>query len=85
MGLRAMTLTDKIVLTVNVLWDAHSKMWVAISDDIPGLATEADSYERLVQRVKDAAPELLELNGIVGGHSPVPVAFQHYHYDTISV
>jgi predicted RNase H-like HicB family nuclease len=47
---------------VHANWDAEAQMWVAYSDDIPGLATEAETFEKLVERVKAVAPELLQLN-----------------------
>lgn len=37
-------------------------MWVAESDDVPGLATGADTMEELVQKLEELIPELLELN-----------------------
>ena len=40
---------------------------------LPGLATEADTAEDLVEKLKVMIPELLELNGIA--HSR-PVAFE---------
>ncbi|MCL2400691.1 MAG: DUF1902 domain-containing protein [Defluviitaleaceae bacterium] len=46
---------------VNVAWDDEAHTWVAISDDIP-LAFEGGSYDALIERVKMAAPEILELN-----------------------
>ena len=48
--------------TINVIWDDAAKVWVATSEDIPGLVLESDSYETLKERVKTAALELLELN-----------------------
>ena len=37
-------------------------MWIAESDDVPGLVLEDDSLERLKERFKVAVPEMLELN-----------------------
>lgn len=48
---------------VHALWDEEARVWVASSDDVPGLATEADTTEALVQKLKTLIPELLELNG----------------------
>ena len=56
---------DHRVFTITVLWDDEAKMFVAFSDDIPGLATEAETYQKLRQRVIEVAPELLELNGVM--------------------
>lgn len=47
---------------VNLLWDAESSVWVATSDDVPGLVLESGSYDALIEKVKNAIPELLELN-----------------------
>ena len=48
---------------VNMLWDAEAQVWVATSEDVPGLVLESGSFDALVERVKVAVPELLELNG----------------------
>lgn len=45
-------------------WDDEAAVWVATSDDVPGLATECDTLEALVQKLKIMVPELLEANGI---------------------
>lgn len=52
---------DKVPV-IKVLWDAEAKVWVAESDDIPGLATEAPTMENLIQKLKVIVPELLSLN-----------------------
>jgi predicted RNase H-like HicB family nuclease len=44
-------------------WDDEARVWVATSDDVPGLATEADTMEGLVLKLKIMVPELLEANG----------------------
>lgn len=49
-------------LLVKFIWDAEAAVWVAESDDVPGLVLESGSYDALVERVKHAIPELLELN-----------------------
>lgn len=49
--------------TVNYLWDNEAGIWVATSDDIPGLVLEGGSIDALFERVKYAAPEILSLNG----------------------
>jgi len=51
-------------IVVNAIWDAESKVWIAESDDVPGLATGADTLEELVEKLKTAIPELLAENGI---------------------
>ena len=39
---------SKKPLFVRAEWDEEAHVWVATSDDVPGLATEGDTLERLV-------------------------------------
>ena len=48
--------------TVNFLWDNESAVWIATSEDVPGLVLEDESLDALQQRVEVAIPELLALN-----------------------
>ena len=57
--------------TVNLNWDKEAGVWIATSDDIPGLVLESGSLDALIERVRFAAPELLNLNGIVQREYPV--------------
>ena len=47
---------------VRLDWDPESAVWIATSEDIPGLVLESGSIDALIERVRFAAPELLELN-----------------------
>lgn len=47
---------------VNLIWDNEANVWVATSDDIPGLVLESGSFDALLERVRFAVPELLALN-----------------------
>ncbi|MCI9553018.1 MAG: DUF1902 domain-containing protein [Acutalibacter sp.] len=47
---------------VHLTWDDESAVWIATSDDIPGLVLESGSFDALLERVRFAAPELLDLN-----------------------
>ena len=55
------------IYVVRADWDAEAKVWVAYSDDVPGLATGADTLEGLVEKLKMVVPELLEENGLLAG------------------
>lgn len=44
-------------------WDAEAAVWIATSDDVPGLILESGSFDALVERVRIAVPELIKLNG----------------------
>lgn len=55
------------MIEVRAEWDDEAQVWVATSDDVPGLVTEAPTIEALVERLRAIIPELMELNrGIVG-------------------
>ena len=54
---------------INLIWDDDAKVWVATSDDIAGLVLESGSFDALLERVRYAVPELLELNGTEKGRS----------------
>jgi Domain of unknown function (DUF1902) len=54
-------------VVVNVIWDAQTKVWIAKSDGVPGLAIGGDALEELVEKLKVAIPELLTENGISFG------------------
>ena len=47
---------------VNLTWDNEADVWIAESDDIPGLVLESGSFDALIERVRFAVPELIELN-----------------------
>lgn len=49
-------------LHVKAVWDGEAQVWVAESDDVPGLITEAASETGLVEKLSVLIPELLELN-----------------------
>lgn len=47
-------------------WDAEAGVWVAASDDVPGLVAEAATLEGLLDDIRALVPELLALNGAGG-------------------
>ena len=48
-------------------WDEEASVWVATSEDVPGLVTEAPTVEALTEKLKVMILELLDANGIQGG------------------
>jgi predicted RNase H-like HicB family nuclease len=50
---------------VTAEWDDDAQVWVASSEDVPGLATGADTFEDLVEKLKIVIPELLVENGLL--------------------
>ena len=49
-------------LFVRAEWDEEVQVWVATSDDVPGLATEEENLEKLIVKLKVMIPELLAAN-----------------------
>ena len=47
---------------IKMIWDEEEKRWTAIGSEGMGLVLESDSFDTLVDRVKLAAPEMIELN-----------------------
>jgi predicted RNase H-like HicB family nuclease len=52
-------------LKIDALWDKDAEVWVATSENVPGLVTEASTIESLTQKLRQIIPELLVLNQIV--------------------
>ena len=49
-------------INITVSWDPEAQVWVAVSDDVPGLVAEACSLQNLVSKLQVLVPELCELN-----------------------
>lgn len=67
-------------LLIKMTWDPDSLVWIAESDDVPGLALESGSFDALLERVRFAIPELLALNSKI--KSPLRLSFvseRHEH------
>ena len=64
---------------VKAIWDDEARVWVATSDDVPGLITEAETAELLQEKLQVMIPELLVENGIITctNHRKIP-----YHLST---
>jgi len=59
---------------VTAFWDPEAAVWVAASEDVPGLVTEAEAVEQLVAKLQVMVPELLEANGVLpAGAHEVPI------------
>lgn len=55
------------ILFIRAEWDDEADVWVATSDDVPGLATEAETIEALSSKLQTMVPELLDANGYPDG------------------
>lgn len=69
---------------VKMTWDNDAAVWVATSDDVPGLVMESGSLDALMERVRFAIPELLQLNNISSTES-IPVIFRSERTEALAV
>ena len=46
---------------VKLLWDDEACVWVATSEDVPGLVLESGSVDALIEKVRYAVPDLLDI------------------------
>lgn len=65
--------------TIRTVWDGEAEVWIATSDDIPGLTLESGSFDALVEKVRAAVPELLSLNA--ESKRDVPLLFISERHD----
>lgn len=65
-----------IAYHVKADWDSEAGVWVATSDDVPGLATEAETIEALTAKLRVMVPELLEANHLLAGGRPQELTFE---------
>lgn len=70
---------------VQATWDDEAKVWVAESENIPGLAAEAPSEESLVKKLTTLIPELLELNNCLPTKKPLEVVVRYQREDKLSL
>ena len=64
------------LIVVRATWDPDAKVWVAESEDLPGLATEAASIDQLSLKLPGLIVDLMEKDGpavnVAGGGSGDP-------------
>jgi predicted RNase H-like HicB family nuclease len=51
-------------IIVKARLDTDAGVWVASSDDLPGLVTEAETLELLEKKLHDVIIDLVEMNGL---------------------
>ena len=62
------------VFEIHAMWDEEAKVWVATSEDVPGLVTEAATQPVLLENLRELIPELLELNGVTPLGKEIPLS-----------
>jgi hypothetical protein len=50
-------------VVIDARWDGEASVWIATSNDVPGLVVEADTWPAMIEEVRLVLPELLELSG----------------------
>ncbi len=60
-------------LFIRAEWEEEARVWVATSDDVPGVVTEEASLEALIEKLKIIIPELLQANNI---HTDAEVPYE---------
>jgi hypothetical protein len=50
-------------IIIQARWDREANVWLATSDEVPGLVVEADTWPGMINEVQLVLPELLEVSG----------------------
>jgi hypothetical protein len=50
-------------IAIDARWDPEASVWIAASEDVPGLVVEADTWPGMIEEVRLVLPELLEVSG----------------------
>lgn len=70
-------------LLIKMTWDPEALVWVAESDDVPGLVMESGSCDALIEKLRFAIPEMLQLNGT--SRSPLRLNFVSYRHEQVAI
>ena len=52
------------VINIQTRWDGEASVWIATSNDVPGLVVEAETWPAMIEEVRLVLPELMELKGL---------------------
>ena len=67
---------ETVTCKVEATWDSEAQVWVATSEDVPGLATEANTPEILTNKLRQMIPELMRLNHVVADDYAGSISFE---------
>ena len=68
---------------IKLIWDKEPDRWHSETDDNLRLTLEASSFDALVERIRTAAPEMLELN--CGYTGPINLRFEAERIETLNM
>jgi len=57
-------MAESLSIAVEAAWDQEGRVWVATSDDVPGLVAHSTDFAALVEMAAELVPLLLIENGI---------------------
>jgi Domain of unknown function (DUF1902) len=55
-------------IRIEARWDGEANVWLATSEDVPGLVVEAESWSAMIAETRAVLPDLLALNGQSGAN-----------------
>jgi Domain of unknown function (DUF1902) len=61
------------MIVVRAVWDASANVWIATSEDVPGLVTEAGTLEALNAKLPVLIAELIALDGPISDLAEIPI------------
>ena len=48
-------------ITIQARWDNQAAVWLATSQDVPGLVVEADTWAAMIDEVRLVIPDLVDM------------------------
>ena len=72
-------------IVVKAEWDSDASVWVAQSDDVPGLVAESASLEKLRPKVLAMISDLIELNKMQVQLSEIPIHIVTHSLDRMFI
>ena len=61
---------------IEAFWDHEAEVWVAESQDIQGLVTEAETLDQLTYKLKHIIPDLLLANHVIEQNHQQNIIFE---------
>ena len=50
-------------INIQARWDGEASVWIATSEDVPGLVVEADTWPGMIEEVRLILPDLMDVSG----------------------
>jgi predicted RNase H-like HicB family nuclease len=66
-------------------WDPEAGVWIATSEDVPGLATEAETVEALTEKLRVMIPELLEANQMLPDNLAISFELTSHRHELVKM